>query len=52
MTATDIFYQMGFDDGKIEGKTKALEILDRYIHGPFTVKEQTLYEIKKEIERS
>lgn len=53
MTQPDPFIlaQMAFDDGFDAAKVKALEVLEKYILSPYNIKEDTLYHIKKELEK-
>lgn len=52
MTKPDPFKlaQLAFDDGYDAAKIKAIDVIDRYLHGPYE-KHEILYQIKKDLER-
>lgn len=43
----DNAYAYGFEDAKL----KALDIVNKYLHSTFTMNEELLYKLKKDIER-
>ena len=46
-----VLAESSFDDGYNKCKQDLLNIIDRYIHGPFQGADDLLYKIKDEIEQ-
>ena len=49
MTEQYTFAPFAWDDGYDAAKIKAIDVIDKYLHGPYE-KHEILYQIKKELE--
>ena len=44
-------YEGTYADGFDDARQKSCDILTKYIHSPFKIDEETLYKIRKELEK-